>query len=531
MSSISLYNTMEINDLKSGEDGLSAMSKISTLYGTHGCEEGGFSIQLGMDVNDDGTLDAEEVSEIKNVCHGKQGETGSMGTRGYRGYNGTNGSNGIDGIDGLIGNSPFIQSYRGAYGACPDAAVIEMGNNSTSQEIESSIKICFEDLTSGRLTDIQENSGNSFTTACEGGIISGEFLIFSAVQDDKCLLYSLQNGVLNLISPTIDFAPGSILGFTEHQGRAWFDATDSSGTQLWSSDGITTWKESNLSSNILNGDSFTKNGDELVLTYSDGLAIFGESESFISGVYSNTTAANGVLLYNTPTGISLGGNIVPGDINSESTYLSGSHWFIATTDTSGPQLHSWDGMDLVKMSSNLQSGSGQFIPPIVIGDSIVFDSGELVAFNTSTSTMIELNSSLQNVGQSTHTLHQGKLWFDCGHPSSGYELCVSDGESAWVHSDHVPGMASSSPSNLATLDSSLLVTASHPTEGGQLYLVEENELTLLWDHEVGGLDSATHGELWVGQDMVYFIGDSSTTGLEIYGWAHGQLSDEWIIIH
>jgi len=40
MSSISLYNTMEISDLKSGEDGLSTMSKISTLYGTHGCEEG-----------------------------------------------------------------------------------------------------------------------------------------------------------------------------------------------------------------------------------------------------------------------------------------------------------------------------------------------------------------------------------------------------------------------------------------------------------------------------------------------------------
>ena len=185
----------------------------------------------------------------------------------------------------------------------------------------------------------------------------------------------------------------------------------------------------------------------------------------------------------------------------------------------------------MKISSNLQSDSGQVIPPIVIGDSIVFDSGELVAFNTSTSTMIELNSSLQNVGQSTHTVHQGKLWFDCGHPSTGYELCVSDGESAWVHSDHVSGMASSSPSNLASLESNLLVTASHPVEGGQLYLVEENELILLWDHEVGGLDSATHGELWIGQDMVYFIGDSSTTGLEVYGWAHGQLSDEWIIIH
>ena len=531
MSSLALHNTMQINDLKSGDDGTSTMTKISTLYGTHGCEDGGFSIQIGMDINDDGTLDAEEVSEIKNVCHGEQGESGSMGNRGYSGFNGTNGSNGIDGVDGLIGNSPFIQSYSGAYGACPDAVVIEMGNNSTSQQIESSIKICFEDLVSGRLTDIQENTGNSFSTACEGGVVSGEFLIFSAVQADKCLLYSLQNGVLNQISPTVDFAPGSILGFIEHQDRVWFDATDSSGTQLWSSDGINTWKESNLSSNILNGNSITKNGAELVLTYTDGLAIFGESESFISGVYSNTTSSNGILLYNTPTGISIAGNIASGEINSQAAYHFGSHWFIATTDASGPQLHSWDGINLVKMSSNLQSDSGQTIPPTVIGNSIVFDSGGLVAFNTLTSTLIELNSSLQSVGQSTHILHQGELWFDCGHPSTGYELCVSDGESAWVHSDHVPGMTSSSPSNLATLESSLLVTASHPTEGGQLYLVEENELTLLWDHDVGGLDSATHGELWIGQDMVYFIGDSSTTGLEIYGWAHGQLSDEWIIIH
>ena len=112
MSSFALYNTTQIGDLKSGDDGISTMSKISTLYGTHGCEEGGFSIQLGMDMNENELLDAEEVLEIKNVCHGKQGESGSMGTRGYRGYNGTNGSNGIDGIDGLIGNSPFIQSYR-----------------------------------------------------------------------------------------------------------------------------------------------------------------------------------------------------------------------------------------------------------------------------------------------------------------------------------------------------------------------------------------------------------------------------------
>ena len=92
-------------------------------------------------------------------------------------------------------------------------------------------------------------------------------------------------------------------------------------------------------------------------------------------------------------------------------------------------------------------------------------------------------------------------------------------------------MASSSPSNLAIVDDELIVTANHPSEGGQLYLVTENGLELIMDHESGNHDIATHGELWVGNDMVYFIGDSSTTGLEMYGWAHGELSDEWILIH
>ena len=60
LSSAAYHSAMKIDDLKSGENGYSSMSKISTLYGTHGCEEGGFSIQLGQDINDDGVLDAGE---------------------------------------------------------------------------------------------------------------------------------------------------------------------------------------------------------------------------------------------------------------------------------------------------------------------------------------------------------------------------------------------------------------------------------------------------------------------------------------
>ena len=91
-------------------------------------------------------------------------------------------------------------------------------------------------------------------------------------------------------------------------------------------------------------------------------------------------------------------------------------------------------------------------------------------------------------------------------------------------------MTSSSPSHLAIVGGDLLAIITDPIEGGQLHLVDENGLTLLWDHGDGNLASGVHGELWIGQDLAYFIADSSTYGLEMYGWAHGQLNNEWIII-
>ena len=69
------------------------------------------------------------------------------------------------------------------------------------------------------------------------------------------------------------------------------------------------------------------------------------------------------------------------------------------------------------------------------------------------------------------------------------------------------------------------------SEGGQLAVVTENSIELLWDHNPGDFASGTHGDLWVGDELLFFIGDDSQTGLEMYGWAHGELSDEWIVIH
>ncbi|MGB2236106.1 MAG: collagen-like triple helix repeat-containing protein, partial [Candidatus Poseidoniaceae archaeon] len=498
LSSIALYYTSDIGNLESGVDGKTTLSKTGSLYGTHGCEDGGFSIQSGIDSDGSGILEGDEVTDIKNVCHGTQGPPGPMGNRGYWGHNGTDGLNGTDGINGTngeIGVSSFIGSHTGSYGPCQEAVVIEMGNNSSSGEVESSIKICFQELDSGRMTDIHPNSGNSFSTGCNGGLAVSDLFVFAAALDGNCLLYKIQDGSLQQISASVDFAPGSILGFIAHENRIWFDANDGGGTQLWSTDGLTIWQETNLSVQIQAGDRLIEADNELVLQYGNGLMTFGDNDSLISGTYSNLASANDVLIYSTGSSINLNGTILNGELNSDVAFHDGYYWFIATSDSDGPQLHRSDSLTLEKMTTSLQSTSGQIVSPTVIGNSIVFDSDGLVSFNTTSLILSEMNTSIVNLN-SQYIVKDGMLFFQCGIPSLGYELCTSNGDDAWLHSDYASGMDSSTPQHFTIIDNRLVGIVDHPTEGGQLVEVRDEGMVLLWDYHSGNFDAGTQGEIW-----------------------------------
>ena len=532
MSSIALYVVSDIKEKKDGNDGRTSLTKTSTLYGTNGCENGGFSIQSGIDENRNGVLENEEVSEIKNICHGTEGPPGPMGNRGYWGYNGTNGIDGTNGTDGEIGVSSFIDSFVGPYGPCSSAAIIEMGNNSSSMIVDSRIKICFENLTKGRLTDIHENSGNSFSTGCNGGSANGGLFLFATVRDGNCLLYKIEDGVVSQVSDDVNFLPGSILGFTVHKNRIWFDADDGSGTQIWSSDGKTMWRETNLTSGIQPGTEMINTGNEIVVSHSSGLLLIGDSDTYLSGNYWNLTYANGILIYNSVDGMYVDGSIFNAEIHSDAVFHEGYLWFIATSDSNGPQLHRSDVSSIEKLTTQLQFNSGNVIGPSVIGQNIVFDSGGIVSYNTSSSSLQELNSTIQLAGTgSDWIIFQDKIWFPCAVASIGFELCVSDGLESWLHFDYNPGVSSSNPTNFAILQDNLVMLVEQSSEGGQLAVVTENSIELLWDHNPGDFASGIHGDLWVGDELLFFIGDDSQTGLEMYGWAHGELSDEWIVIH
>ena len=65
LSIASYYTLSTIDEITNGEDGVTTVTRISDLYGTHGCEDGGFSIQIGADKNGNSSLDNNEVTHNK----------------------------------------------------------------------------------------------------------------------------------------------------------------------------------------------------------------------------------------------------------------------------------------------------------------------------------------------------------------------------------------------------------------------------------------------------------------------------------
>jgi len=94
-----------------GENGLNALVKTSS--DSDGvCENGGIKIEVGLDENNNGVLDAVEVDDEQTqyVCNGadgadgEKGETGEKGDKGASGTNGTNGEKGDQGAKGDTGD-------------------------------------------------------------------------------------------------------------------------------------------------------------------------------------------------------------------------------------------------------------------------------------------------------------------------------------------------------------------------------------------------------------------------------------------
>ncbi len=526
LSAYNLNNIQPENIVEKQSLNNSPLIDFDGLYGTHQCENGGFSILLGDDLNSNLELDYEEINSAKNVCHGKQGESGPMGNRGYWGYNGSDGQNGSD---GETGNSAFIQSTTGPIGTCSSAILIEMGNDSISKEVESRLKLCLGDFYQGRLTDIATSTGNSFVTGCSDGIILDKLLIFSAVSSGNCMLFSAKDTTITQISNTTNFLPGFHLGFTLHENRVWFDANDGLTTQLWSTDGTDLVQETSLMQEVSAGDSLVSSSENLALLQDNGIRFFGNSSGFTSGTYSNLTSINGKFAYNSDSGIILDGVNIGGEIHSEMIFREGLYYFIATSDSFGMELHLSNGHDLVRLTEIPNSLIGGKIPPTFVNDTIIFDSNLLYAYGTINETTYQLSTEIF-AQSSDYTLSEGKIWFSCSIANFGNEICSADEFRVELVEDLVAGIGSSNPKLITQHDDMVFAILVNSSGGESLYHVSEEGLSQVYVPNQDNLEVGDRGELWFGPNLVYLTADTLTYGKELFGWSHGQVSDDWIMI-
>lgn len=552
MSGFALWSTLDIPEISSGSDGengQTSLMKTAGLYGNHGCEDGGVSIQVGIDKNNDGSLTGEEVDDIRNLCHGVEGLSGPMGSPGSNGFDGWNGTDGSNGTDGLNGSNALVEHQSGAVGPCPDAMVLTFGVDVSPQdgilsesEINSVLKLCLESLLNQRITDREAQSGNTFTGICSAGtLLNGQFIValttasgceISYFDKNSNYVYRAQD-----LNPTGDSMPGRNLGFTVHNDRAWFDADDGTSRQVWSTDGVTAWKETNYSFNFSAGSELLVVDNEIIIVSPNGMTTIGDTDTHINGNFNNISIVFNNLVYNDATGYNIGNEHFTGEIHGQAIEVDGNYWFMATTDSDGMELHKSNGVIIEKMTSTLRGIPAAKFPILYYGHEILFDAKlgadidtGFLAYNMMTNTVDKVTGNVLLPGDNTKPLiHKGKLWFDCTTGSAGNELCTYDGVDARVHFDYTPGISSSFPKHITVVEDELVLIIDDTTLGGVLVKVDVG-ISLLWDPEPGQQAAGLVGKIWVAEDALYFMANSSSFGQEMYLYPTGALLGDWIVV-
>ena len=88
-----------------GIDGKSALAKTTTELAGSNCAAGGIKLEIGLDANTNGVLDASEVISLltKYICNGLNGAVGPQGPVGLTGATGPTGPQGPIGLTGATG--------------------------------------------------------------------------------------------------------------------------------------------------------------------------------------------------------------------------------------------------------------------------------------------------------------------------------------------------------------------------------------------------------------------------------------------
>ena len=464
-----------------GTDGLAALAVTTTLSeGNSNCPDGGIQIDVGIDDDDNGSLDAVEIDQTSYICDGADGVNGTDGQDGADGINGTDGADGSQGPPGQDG----ADGTNGS--ASPNTMLTSISSPPATMGCDAG----------GRVMQQGLDNGDGGGTAQNGVLESGE-VDYTTTYCSKYSIWQAANIELHNRNYGSGSNPGAYLQYA-FGDTLYFSADDGySGEEIWAYD------TSNSSSWMvvdLNNDTNTGSRPGTWVDLLIGNTLYFNADGDVS--------------------VNLNGNNNPGGEELWALNLSTSK--------------AWQVTDIC--SNACSSLPGRYGMEILVGDTIYFGAmtpwigHELWAHDTSNAStwqVAEINngSSSSKPGWRMQFLVGDTIYFDANDGNDGTELWAHDtsNHSTWQVADINSGGGHSDPGRWMQI----LV-------GDTLYFSanDGSSETELWAHDTSnhstwqvadinnGNSSSLPGwktEFLVG-DTIYFDANDGNDGREL--WAH-----------
>jgi len=563
--------------------------------GNETCLQGGVIMRSGLDLNTNDFLEQEEVQSETMLCNGTMGQNGSSGLNGTHGSIGASAlvdkvtaptylcldgfivrfgvdDGAGDGVEnnGLLENEEVRSTLNFCFAPLRHERVTDIFGGTGNS------------MTTGCDSAAWMDHTGLFVFAANDGVNGCELHTHNLERNTTAM-------VLNLHS-TGDASPGRDLGIVpvEDGRRVLFDADDGlNGRQLWVSDGTLngteslgsvemtpplTWADGLLFRSPSNQMLWT-NGTDLrdwltlpswntmqqqnAAANLSGLSNLGQAWIHADGMavwFSASDETGDVEPYKlTPQGGVIAWNINDfGSVQLENL-LSIENDAIAVASRGGVKQalrlfdngsHDWlTSISPASGDTNLGEGMGLHL----IGENLVYDAmtvqGEprLWTTNLANGITLQLSSSLLAPGAQIGVANTGeRLLFDCMTSTSGLETCISDAtpQGSRVLSDMTPGMMSSDLRAFVEVGDDWLVvsdgTIDGTSTGVSLWAVEGEAMRLVYNPWTGSSNSSealNYGQMVLSPTQAWFIAHDGVHGHEWHRWSHGELSDDWIVIH
>ena len=537
----------------SGSDGVDGQSYLLNIQNMTGdsdiCSGQGITISAGQDIDLDGLLQLSEVVSSSVLCHGSIGQTG------------------LNGMNGTSGYSALVEQTAPPVWMCDRGISISFGIDNggqtgiaedgvlQSEEIISSLQLCFDTYAPGRSTDVFSGISDSFAPSCSEltHIENSPLVIFAAVDSIAGCephILNLATGATELmfdINPSGDSLPGSNLGFLHVPSSPWvyFDADDGTGVQIWAfhiedytvlpllgsiernalvwNDGLVVWNNSNqvtwTNSTELLPIEQGGSSEHIVFEFEQMSNISRLGEVF--AVVSNNVLFMSAFLNDAEQVIvSISHNItvwhIPHDgdlVLLESKRTDNGTAFIALQGEEKQILHLLDDGGFQWLTHLQYDGSdttlrhlGDNIGLHYLNETLVFDAvtegidAMLWSVNLNTLETAQLSSQHLAVGQSAGGVNMNNMiYFDCISPSYGHELCFSDGSASGtgVIDSLRPGIQSSQPRHIESYGEHLFIVAhgveNSSLEPSALWVLHEGNLQFVFNPYPGGTNDAQTG--------------------------------------